>query len=137
MKKKKSKKNPDFKKAGFKSPLELEHSLQLKKLAKAYKAQVGYETTKLPYILKRKYNPDFTCVRADGSVFYIEIKGYFRMEDRNKIRACVECDPRPDIRMVFARDNTLSSKSNMKYSDWCAKYSIPCAVGTIPEEWFI
>lgn len=127
---------PTWKKKGFKSPLEYENSLRLLKLAKKTHTRVSYETTKLPYVLKRKYNPDFTCVRADGSVFYIEVKGYFRMDDRNKIRACVECDPRPDIRMVFARDNTLSSKSDMKYSDWCDKHGVLWAVGEIPEEWF-
>ena len=135
-KKKNKKKTPDFKKLGFKSPLELEQSNQLKKLAKKHNAKVDYEIAKVPYVLRREYNPDFTCVRADGETFFVETKGYFRSTDRSKLRACLDNDPCPDIRLCFAADNRLHAKSKMRYSDWCKKYGFKYAIGTIPEEWF-
>jgi len=135
---KKKKKIPDFKKHGFKSPLEMDHAAQLKKLAKIYKVQVDYETDFIPYVLERRYNPDFTITRPDGSVFYIETKGYFRAADRVKMRACKDmADGALDIRICFAVNNRLHAKSMMRYSDWCEKYGFKYCIGTIPKEWFL
>lgn len=136
MSKKKKNKTPDFKKHGFKSPLELNHSQQLKKLSKKFNVRITYETDFIPYVLERKYNPDFTITHKDGSIFYIESKGYFRSTDRTKLRACLANGSRPRIRLVFAVDNKLHAKSSMRYSDWCKKYGFEYAIGTIPEEWF-
>lgn len=122
-----------FKKGVYKSKLEVRFAKELKR-KKGIK--ITYETATLPYTVRKNYVPDFVCVKPDGQTFYIEVKGYFRAEDRTKLRAVSSSDPRPDVRLLFASDNKVSSKSKMRYSDWCEKYGFPYAVGEIPEEWF-
>ena len=97
---------------------------------------VSYETTRLPYTLRRYYLPDFVCRRADGSIFYIEVKGYFRGSDRVKLRAVREANPLADVRLLFAADNKINAKSKMRYSDWCKKHGFEYAVKELPETWF-
>lgn len=97
--------------------------------------QLKYEDDQLPYILIKKYNPDFTIVFPNGKKRYIESKGYFRPTDRTKMLAVKRFDPTLDIRMVFAKDNTLSKNSKTRYSDWCKKNGFPYAIGQIPKGW--
>jgi predicted nuclease of restriction endonuclease-like RecB superfamily len=118
----------------YKSLLEVKFA---KELSKRKDVQVTYETVRLPYTLKRYYLPDFVCRGADGKVFYIEVKGYFRGTDRVKLKAVREAHPEADVRLLFAADNKISSKSLMRYSDWCKKNGFTYAVKEIPEEWFI
>ena len=122
-----------FKRGAYKSKLEVRFAKELKK-RKGIK--ITYETATIPYTVRRNYVPDFVCVRPGGETFYIEVKGYFRAEDRTKLRAVADADPRPDVRLLFAANNKVSSKSKMRYSDWCEKYDFPYAVGELPEEWF-
>ena len=117
------------KKSGkYKSRLEEKMARQIARLSGE---RDTYERTSIQYKIPRRYVPDFTV----GGMF-IEVKGYFRPEDRTKMR-CVKADnPEADIRMVFAADNKISSRSSMRYSDWCEKYGFPYAVGEVPREWF-
>jgi hypothetical protein len=98
------------------------------------KCLVTYETESLPYVLERKYRPDFIIVRPDGTKTYIEIKGYLRPSDRTKLVAVKKGNPSLDLRIIFAQDNKISN-SNMRYSDWAKKYRIPFAIGRIPKKW--
>lgn len=95
-----------------------------------------YEVSTLPYSVPRLYIPDFTVVRAGKDPLYLEIKGYFRPEDRAKMKAVKKDNPEADIRLVFASDGKLSSRSKSRYSDWCARNGFEYAIGNIPKEWF-
>jgi len=123
-----------FKKGQLKSKLEG----RIKgKLLKQKGINVGYETTSIPYVIQKNYIPDFTCIKKEnGEIVYVEVKGYFRVEDRIKMIAVKKTNPTLDIRFVFDKNNKLSSKSKMTYSEWCCKYGFPCAIGDVPKDWF-
>jgi len=70
-------------------------------------------------------------------MFFIEVKGYLRPEDRTKMLAAIEANPGLDLRLLFSKDNVLRKGSKTKYSDWCNKHGIKYAIGTVPKEWFI
>jgi predicted nuclease of restriction endonuclease-like RecB superfamily len=88
------------------------------------------------YHVEHWYIPDWRIVRKDGSVFFVETKGYWTSQDRSKIKKIIEQHPDIDLRLVFQYDNKLHKKSNTRYSDWCNKHDIPYAIGCIPEDWF-
>ena len=60
---------------------------------------------------------------------YIEVKGYFRPEDKPKMKAVKASNPDLDIRFVLANNNKRDIA-------WCEKYGFPWAIRNIPEEWF-
>lgn len=121
------------KKGQYKSLLEVRFAKDLKKIKDH---DIRYESKRLPYTLTRYYVPDFVCERPDGSIFYIEVKGYFRGSDRTKLRAVKEAHPNADVRLLFAYDNKISSKSKMRYSDWCKRYGFEYAIKEVPSKWF-
>lgn len=82
-----------------------------------------------PGYVTRKYTPDFFL--ENGVI--IEAKGRFTVKDR-KIALAMKEQGR-DIRLVFQFDNKLSRKSTTRYTEWCDKHDIECAVKEIPEEW--
>lgn len=98
--------------------------------------RVVYEDSTLSYTLPRRYVPDYTVYRTGREPMYLEVKGYFRPEDRVKMRRVKLDNPNADIRLVFASDNKLSSKLQMRYSEWATKNDFPYCVGDIPTEWF-
>ncbi len=116
------------------SGLEVDTLKKLKKL-KSIKS-VTYETSSFPYTIRKTYIADFTIGTRDGRTIYVETKGWFRPQDRTKMRAVKEANPTADIRMVFPQDNKLNKTSKMRYSDWCEKYGIRYHVGPVPREWF-
>ena len=77
----------------FKSGLEEKVSDLLCELGVDYE----YEGLSLPYTIKHLYTPDF--VLPNGIV--LETKGYWKPEDRRKIRQVVTENPHIDLRMVF------------------------------------
>jgi predicted nuclease of restriction endonuclease-like RecB superfamily len=143
MAKKTSKKNNE---SGTRNSLEnkffneTEDKLTKTNLKKKKKLKLEYETEKLPYVLPspiRRYIPDFIIRNPDGSVkMYIEVKGYFRPEDRTKMIAVKTNNPGIDIRMIFPQDNKLHAKTETRYSDWCKKHGFKYAIGHVPEDWF-
>lgn len=79
-----------------------------------------------------KYTPD---VILDNGII-VEIKGRFTTHDRKKMVLVIEQNPELDIRILFERDHTLSKRSKTRYTEWCKKRNIKCAVGReIPKEW--
>lgn len=104
------------------------------------KISFGYEDTKLPYELSYVVDFSFLSKKTKKPV-YIEFKGYFSPEDRRKMKAVRERNPELDIRFVFMRDNLLTKRGKMRYSDWCKKHGYPLVyvVGNsekiIPQEW--
>ena len=56
-----------------------------------------YESTKVPYVLKCNYTPDF--VLKNGVM--LEAKGHLSPDDRRKMLAVKKQHPELDIRFVF------------------------------------
>jgi hypothetical protein len=100
---------------------------------------VVYEADKFSYTWpsrNAKYTPDFRISRKDGSVFYVETKGRFLTEDRQKHLLLKE-QGGPEIRFVFSRSKTTISKSSKtSYSHWCETHGFLYADKSIPPEWF-
>ena len=94
-----------------------------------------YERDRFPYTLKRRYTPDFIIERPDGTVTYIEAKGYLRPSDRAKLLAVLRDNPDIDLRILFKQNHTLSKGSRNRYSDWATKHNIPFAIGEVPNHW--
>jgi hypothetical protein len=101
-------------------------------VAKILGRKAAYEPCKLPYTIKKHYTPDFVIAREKP--IYLEVKGYLRFEDQQKMKAVKETNPDLDIRFFFPVDNKVMG-SRMKNSEWCAKYGFPCAIGKIPKSW--
>lgn len=105
-------------------------------IAKATGKPVAFEVSKIRYTVPSRiatYTPDFTLPNG----IYIETKGLFDAEDRQKHLLIKAEHPGLDIRLVFMRDQRLtkSPKSDL-YSTWCMKHGIKCAIGSIPASWF-
>ena len=122
---------------GFRSKLEETIWKRAKKrIGRRKFPKLEYETETIPYVLVKKYKPDYVLRFRDGSIRYIEVKGYLRPGDRTKMAAVKKLNPDLDIRLVFAADNKLNKSSNTKYSDWAKKNGFMYAVGEIPPNWF-
>jgi predicted nuclease of restriction endonuclease-like RecB superfamily len=105
----------------------LEHQIS-KTMPKRKGVKVTYESHSISYVIPRVYNPDFTIVLPSGRVIYIEVKGWYRQEDKVKMKCVKDCNPTLDIRFVFPRKNNKDIK-------WCEKYGFPYAIGRVPPEW--
>ena len=114
---------------GYRSKLEENVADLLKELGVSYE----YESTKVPYVIRHNYTPDF--VLASG--IFLETKGYWDADDRRKILAVKKSNPELDIRMVFqAPYNKISKKSKTTYAQWCDRHGIKWTSWTnIPLEW--
>jgi hypothetical protein len=120
---------------GYKSGLEDTLAEQLKKNNKKF----FYESEKISYIQpakKRTYTPDFVLTKKDGTSMYIESKGRWVLEDRQKHELLREQYPEMDIRFVFQNPNAkINKKSKTTYADICRKHSWKYSAKIIPEEW--
>jgi len=116
----------------YRSWLEADVAHALKKA----KVKFEYETEKLAFVEPaqvRTYTPDL--ILGHGQM-YVEIKGRFTALDRKKMSLVIEQNPQLDIRMLLAKDNTISKNSRTRYSTWCSKRGIKYAIGTeVPQEW--
>ncbi|WMM94942.1 endodeoxyribonuclease I [Pelagibacter phage HTVC168P] len=117
---------------GFRSGLEEAIASDLDTKSVNYK----FEENKLTYVKPQKthtYTPDFYLVDKN---IYIETKGYFTSQDRQKMRLIREQHPELDIRFVFSNSKTkISKKSKTTYGMWCEKYGFKYADKIIPREW--
>lgn len=121
----------------MKSQLERDQWKALTRKLKRTKVRATYETKRIPYtvVIHRNYIPDFVLEFPDGHERIIEIKGYLRPEDRQKMRFVKQQHPDLDLRIVFAKDNKMNSKSKTLYSTWAKKLGIPYSIGSIPQGW--
>jgi hypothetical protein len=117
--------------AGYRSGLEDKVADQLRDLG----LPVNYETEKIEYTKparKAKYTPDFRLPNG----IYIETKGRFVTEDRQKHLLVRDQRPDLDIRFVFSNPNTRISKSSpTTYAMWCDKHGFKYAAKLIPMKW--
>lgn len=118
----------------FRSKLEEKFWAELQKL-KTPQELITYESEKIPYTLSKNYNPDFVYKFTNGYKIFIEIKGYNRAEDRQKMLQVIKDNPDKDIRMVFANDAPIYKGSKTRNSDWAKKNNIPYSIGSIPKHW--
>lgn len=90
---------------------------------------------------RRKYTCDFRIVKKDGSVMFIETKGYFKAADRTKHEALKKQYPDIDLRIVFSSNGWWSKAKRTRYSDWAEKKGITYHISKksdgyiIPKEW--
>jgi hypothetical protein len=83
---------------------------------------------------KHKYTPD---IELDNGVL-IEIKGFFKREDRKKHLLVKEQQPKLDIRFIFGNSkNKIYKGSKTSYADWCIKHGFKFADKVIPKEWIL
>lgn len=118
----------------FKSDFERRTFKKLKKYGK-----VDYEVKEFNYYILRSYLPDFEIKWLREGIYqttYLETKGYFSPEDRQKHRLIKAQYPDVDIRILFLADNKINRRSKTRYSDWCKQQGIMYALREIPKEWF-
>lgn len=101
-----------------------------KSMPKIKGVRVEYEKDFINYLVPATYSPDFSVRLPSGKVIFLEVKGYFRPEDKKKMAAVKKCNPDLDIRFVFG-------SKNKKNERWCMKYGYPYSIGTVPKEWFL
>jgi hypothetical protein len=65
------------------------------------------------------------------SPIYVETKGRFVSSDRTKILAMLSTSPdinRSNFRLLFMRDNFTTKSGKERYTDWCKRNGVQCAV---------
>jgi len=119
---------------GYRSGLEDKLSAQISSAG----LKVKYETSKISYTVPERqstYTPDFLIDTPDGH-FFVEGKGRFTVDDRQKHLLIREQHPSIDIRFVFSNQNAkLYKGSPTTYAQWCEKFGFRYANKTIPTEW--
>ena len=117
---------------GYKSGLEEKISEQIVEAG----LKVEYETDKISYVWpsrKSTYKPDFKLPKK-GGFFYVETKGRFVVNDRQKHLLLKQQLPDLDIRFIFSRASSpLYKGSPTTYADWCEKHVFSYATKTIPK----
>lgn len=89
-----------------------------------------YEKESFPYVLHRKYKPDFKI----GDV-HIEVKGWWPSSERTKFLAVVINNPDLKIFVAIQRPHqTLNKKSKTTYAQWATRYGIAWCPIPIPKE---
>ena len=119
---------------GYRSGLEDKVSKQIA----AAGLPVSYEEDKVRYIWPSRestYTPDFRLPGPNGPV-YIETKGRWTVDDRQKHLLIRDQHPDVDIRFVFSNQNAkLYKGSPTTYAMWCDRHGFKYANKTIPQEW--
>jgi hypothetical protein len=119
---------------GYRSGLEDKISRQIEDAG----LPVQYEQDKITYIWPSRtstYTPDFTLPKK-GGVFWVETKGRWTVDDRQKHLLIQAQHPHYDIRFVFSNQNArLYKGSPTTYAQWCEKHGFLYAHKTIPPEW--
>lgn len=120
---------------GWRSGLEGKVADQLTRAGVSF----DYEGERIEYIKPArscKYTPDFPLITRSGKKVYVETKGQFKIEDRQKHILIRAQRPDLDIRFVFTNPNARIAKtSKTTYADWCRKNGFLFAKGLVPEEW--
>lgn len=98
----------------------------------------GKKGTGIPFRLieEREYFPDVELPNG----IYVEVKGYFDKQSRDKLLAVKRQHPHLDIRIVFQRLKDRLKGAGGKslkttVGDWAAEHGFPCAEGAIPDAW--
>lgn len=98
---------------------------------------VEYETDQITYTWPERqatYTPDFKLPKQ-GGFFYVETKGVWDVNDRQKHLLLKDQHPDLDIRLCFLKDGRLYKGSPTRYSAYCEKHGLRYALKHIPEDW--
>ena len=121
-------------KNGYRSGLEDSVSRQIEDAG----LTVQYEQDKISYLWPERsstYRPDFKLPKP-GGFFYVETKGRWLVDDRQKHLLIRDQHPDLDIRFVFSNQNArLYKGSPTTYAQWCDKHGFEYANKSIPTEW--
>ena len=91
------------------------------KVAKALGDDWKYEEEQVPYVIKGKYTPDFTC----GNHIMIEVKGFFRAGDQRKYLSIKESNPDRELVFVLSNpDKPVRKGAKLTMSKWCERHGI-------------
>lgn len=94
-----------------------------------------YETSKLKFIEPEKhrtYTPDWTV----NEYTFIEQKGYFTAEDRNKMLLVRDQHPDKKFYMLFMNPHAkIHKNSQTTYAEWCDKHNFVWASLRDKEKW--
>lgn len=122
-------------KNGYRSGLEDTVSRQIENAG----LKVQYEQDKISYLWPERsstYCPDFKLPKPGGLFFYVETKGRWLVDDRQKHLLIRDQHPEIDIRFVFSNQNArLYKGSPTTYAQWCDKHGFEYANKSIPTEW--
>jgi len=120
---------------GYRSGLEVKTAQQITDAGH----EVAYETDKVKYTWPKRqstYTPDFKLPSSDGGFFYVETKGIWSTEDRQKWHLLHEQHPEIDFRLVFSNQNArLYKRSPTTYAAYCDRHNFTYANKVIPQEW--
>jgi len=82
-----------------------------------------------------RYTPDFYLPKEN---LWVEAKGKLDARGKRAILAFREQYPEEPLYVLFQRDNWTTRIRREKYTGWCARHNVTCAVGpTIPQEWIL
>ena len=119
---------------GFRSGLEKRVSEQILEAG----IKLLYETDKIQFTIparQAKYTPDFKLPKP-GGFFFVETKGIWAVQDRQKHILIAQQMPELDIRFVFSNQNArLYKGSPTTYAAYCEKHGFRYANKVIPDEW--
>ena len=78
-----------------------------------------YEPYRIPYIINKKYIPDFICERTGAM---IECKGFFRVGDTQKYKAVRDSLISQELIFVLYNEKKKIRKgAKMNMGEWCDK----------------
>lgn len=120
-----------LKKAKIKFEYEKQNVQYERKSRTSYCSNCGNNTV----VSKHIYCPDF-CLPE----LFIETKGRFVSSDRTKILAVLDSSTeinRGNFRILFMRDNFTTAKKRERYTEWCTRHGITCAVWPIIPKGFL
>jgi len=122
-------------KHGYRSGLEAKVADQITQAG----LPVMFETDKVSYVVPQrsaKYTPDFKLLKKDGGFIYIETKGLWPVEARQKHLLIKDQSPDLDIRFVFSNQRAkLYKGSPTTYAAYCEKHGWKYAHRWIPDDW--
>lgn len=98
------------------------------------KAKHTYEPkeAKITYTVQATYAPDIML----ANYLLLEVKGWFKPEDRRKMAAVKESHPTLDIRFIFQNAySPISKGSKMQNWSWAEKYGYKWSHAGIPVAW--
>lgn len=120
---------------GYRSGLEEKVSQQIADAG----ISVEYETDKVKYTWPERqatYTPDFKLPSKDGGFFFVETKGIWDVQERQKWHLVTQQHPDIDFRLVFSNQNArLYKNSPTTYAAYCEKHGFTYANKVIPDEW--
>lgn len=82
-----------------------------------------YEPFKVPYVVPKKYLPDFVGKHKAGTEILIEAKGYFRVGDTQKYTSIRDSlDQNKElVFLLYDPNKKIRKGAKMTMSEWCEK----------------